>query len=534
MATKKSSSTSPEWSFSFRTDFYSDSDPDSDNNTDEFDQTRLINDLDLSLREETVLYKPNPFSIAKINAASRLHGAGAGDTLLQEPPTKARTSLKAKTAQPTLKGNILDGFKKQAERCQGHSLYVNALKPGVMISRPSATIEPRSGRPGKPSTKATNSPLPIKTATSSIRPKSVPFQMLFPKSKARIQPGTGMQSSNAAVVNVLPTIDNAPPLPSISSRSSASTCDTPRHDPTLVPGTTPSSHSPIPSNLGLERTHILTETQRTLTPIHDLVLPLIVPQPQGSQTLNPATNPQQPEFPLQLSGPLASSLLSSPNLSHHVKDNDKFPADNSVPLSLESVNRTTYIQTPALTSQAATPMPAYRLPISYKASVSAKVPRSTTGLENQKPKVRPLDSGPFSSPALLPSRPRDNFNADSRAFPISSMPLPMPLSSPVRPSDSYSYANASANASANSRSCALSETRVVPSRRLNLATSRHRFPGSGHGLQHCSQLQPQLQSRPGPPFQYDFQHPPQHQIQTEMEPIPTTHGSRSFSSHRRC
>ncbi|KAF8810928.1 hypothetical protein BYT27DRAFT_6472408 [Phlegmacium glaucopus] len=68
-----------DWVFNFRTRYASSDDSQSGSEPDDQElatakigASRLpINDLDLSTREEHVAYKPNPFSIAKINAAYR-------------------------------------------------------------------------------------------------------------------------------------------------------------------------------------------------------------------------------------------------------------------------------------------------------------------------------------------------------------------------------------------------------------------------------------------------------------------------------
>jgi hypothetical protein len=104
------------WSYNLRaakTNQDSDSDSDSNDNAAttnsafESEEARFLKDLDLSSREETVIYKPNPFSIAKINAASR--------------PTRASTPIIArrtsKPAQKKPQGRIVDSFNvKKKER----------------------------------------------------------------------------------------------------------------------------------------------------------------------------------------------------------------------------------------------------------------------------------------------------------------------------------------------------------------------------------------------------------------------------------
>ncbi|KAG6825676.1 hypothetical protein H0H92_002865 [Tricholoma furcatifolium] len=131
-----------EWSFSCRSapcNPYSDSD-DSDLVSDAAisglatnisEETRLMNDLDLSTREETVQYRPNPFSIAKINAASRSIASNMNSTKSQaqvtannyrtsNPPDAARKRHNGKNRNAHAKtrrdGNILDGFRKQSQK----------------------------------------------------------------------------------------------------------------------------------------------------------------------------------------------------------------------------------------------------------------------------------------------------------------------------------------------------------------------------------------------------------------------------------
>ncbi|KIK38907.1 hypothetical protein CY34DRAFT_364981 [Suillus luteus UH-Slu-Lm8-n1] len=104
------------WSFNHRTrahyTFDSESDPDSDEaETDSkvdlpSDDTRLIQELDISSRHETVDYKPNPWSIARINAVSRPPN--------KELPGQAISEDVRQKSQP--RGRIVDAFKVQAER----------------------------------------------------------------------------------------------------------------------------------------------------------------------------------------------------------------------------------------------------------------------------------------------------------------------------------------------------------------------------------------------------------------------------------
>ncbi|PPR02235.1 hypothetical protein CVT24_011462, partial [Panaeolus cyanescens] len=65
-----------DWAFNFRTSFAIDSDSDSDTeNALQNRDAELWKQLDLSGRQENVAFKPNPFTIAKINAANRMNSA---------------------------------------------------------------------------------------------------------------------------------------------------------------------------------------------------------------------------------------------------------------------------------------------------------------------------------------------------------------------------------------------------------------------------------------------------------------------------
>ncbi|KAJ3812354.1 hypothetical protein F5876DRAFT_74932 [Lentinula aff. lateritia] len=106
------------WSFNLRnhnldSDFDSDSDPDSDsgdaslNIAPASDETKLLNDFDLSTREETVIFKPNPFNIARINAASRAQKSIA---------SASRPDLLLTSKSGSAKGTIIDCFRLQAQK----------------------------------------------------------------------------------------------------------------------------------------------------------------------------------------------------------------------------------------------------------------------------------------------------------------------------------------------------------------------------------------------------------------------------------
>jgi hypothetical protein len=94
------------WSFNHRVagGYSSDSDSEAEANVPLAD-TRALQEMDLSTRQETVEYRPNPWSIAKINAVSR-----TSRPKLTEDKPRARTPPKPPTKR------IVEAFKKQAER----------------------------------------------------------------------------------------------------------------------------------------------------------------------------------------------------------------------------------------------------------------------------------------------------------------------------------------------------------------------------------------------------------------------------------
>jgi hypothetical protein len=125
---------SSDWSFNLRTLHPDDSD-DSDSEpqpTAVSDETQLLKDLDLSSRQESVDYKPNPWNIAKINAASRPNRP----SIVTAPANANVVTTKKKLKSP--KGRIVDSFKKQANRPSSSTCAklkgAAVLKPVVQTS----------------------------------------------------------------------------------------------------------------------------------------------------------------------------------------------------------------------------------------------------------------------------------------------------------------------------------------------------------------------------------------------------------------
>ena len=85
---------------------------------------RMMRDMDLSSRHETVEYHANPWSIARINAASR--------SSLAKPTPTARTPGPAPSLPKPQPKPIVEAFKKQAKRGlrEGQPIVRNVSNPG--------------------------------------------------------------------------------------------------------------------------------------------------------------------------------------------------------------------------------------------------------------------------------------------------------------------------------------------------------------------------------------------------------------------
>ena len=84
------------WVFSYRADTSEDNDSNSDCSAHEQSaESRLWLELDISSRKDTAVYKPNPFSIAKLNAIARSSAASTSrvpPVSLNPPPTPQKSS----------------------------------------------------------------------------------------------------------------------------------------------------------------------------------------------------------------------------------------------------------------------------------------------------------------------------------------------------------------------------------------------------------------------------------------------------------
>jgi len=100
---------------------------------------RLLREFDLSSRDETVEYRPNPWSIAKINAHLRTgpdHRVN-GATMETVLSTKAASSK----ATANRKGPIEAAFKKQADRARTTQYSATAKEESARKARPVPQID---------------------------------------------------------------------------------------------------------------------------------------------------------------------------------------------------------------------------------------------------------------------------------------------------------------------------------------------------------------------------------------------------------
>ncbi|KAF8656963.1 hypothetical protein AX16_002318 [Volvariella volvacea WC 439] len=157
------------WVFNIRRDgYFPDSDdsdtedatnPKSTTNEPSSEDARLMKEIDLGSREETVSYKPNPFSLAKINAATRAkpsindnsnatESSKATEKTYTITPTtssaKSKSSLTKPLAKPSKDGSIMDGLRRQAEKARIHQAQrdVPEPRPHTILATGSGALSP--------------------------------------------------------------------------------------------------------------------------------------------------------------------------------------------------------------------------------------------------------------------------------------------------------------------------------------------------------------------------------------------------------
>lgn len=100
------------------------------------DEAKLLQEMDLSSRKETVVYKPNPFSLAKIAAASRAKR-------LEPIPVSSNSSYKEPSvAQPAKKQQDPDICAQPAQHSDTYVTKSAADSRLTSYMRPKAKIHP--------------------------------------------------------------------------------------------------------------------------------------------------------------------------------------------------------------------------------------------------------------------------------------------------------------------------------------------------------------------------------------------------------
>ena len=175
--------TDTDWSFSLRSatsGFLDDADSDGDNEWNVGDSrtysclssnsSQTLQQIDLAAREDTAQYKPNPWSIARINAASRP----------QQLDTTITTVSKKPAAKKPPQGAIVDAFKRQAQKpnTKDSSAHANRRQPPSQKPALTSAVDVPSNSVSIPA----RSPTPIAHITStSANPLPIPSQPRIPQ-----------------------------------------------------------------------------------------------------------------------------------------------------------------------------------------------------------------------------------------------------------------------------------------------------------------------------------------------------------------
>ena len=147
IASKKRLEKHSDWAFDITTRFPASSDEDSESDSDQKLATTntgtgglLIDDLDLSKRGENVAYNPNPFSIAKINAAYRRQ-----TTTVQSPIQPVKPSDHNRATTNPGAGGLLIGdldLSKREENVAYNPNPYSIAKTNSAYRRQTTTVEP--------------------------------------------------------------------------------------------------------------------------------------------------------------------------------------------------------------------------------------------------------------------------------------------------------------------------------------------------------------------------------------------------------
>ena len=196
-----------DWAFDITTHFRAISDEDSESDSDQKlantnigDRPLLVDDLDLSKREDNAAYNPNPFSIAKINAAYRRQ-----TDIVQSPIKPVRPSDQKPATTNTGAGGLLVDDFDLSEREDN-----DAYKPNFFsIAKTNAAYRP-------PQASTVNGPVVQATQSVRLAKKSTQTQRLTKRSRTNSNQTTIMEGFKIQAMKK-PRINNAlqlrvPPL----------------------------------------------------------------------------------------------------------------------------------------------------------------------------------------------------------------------------------------------------------------------------------------------------------------------------------
>lgn len=179
--------TDTDWSFSLRsaTGFFDEAQSDDDNEENGGDartsshlssrSSQILQQIDLAAREDSAQYKPNPWSIARVNAASRSR--------------QPNVTLKSAPVEPTSKKlpqrAIVDAFKRQAQEPKTTTnSSAQANRPQIPSQKPASAST--IGASGGPVSASILSPTSIAHITTSVvDPVLIPSQLEIPQQHQR-------------------------------------------------------------------------------------------------------------------------------------------------------------------------------------------------------------------------------------------------------------------------------------------------------------------------------------------------------------
>jgi hypothetical protein len=146
IASKKRLEEHCDWAFDITTRFRASSDEDSDSDSgpklSTTTNTRLlIDDLDLSKRGENVAYNPNPFSIAKINAAYRRQTTTVQSPIQPARPSDHNPATSTNTGDARLLIDDLDLSKREDNAAYNPNPF-SIAKTNTTYRRQTNTVEP--------------------------------------------------------------------------------------------------------------------------------------------------------------------------------------------------------------------------------------------------------------------------------------------------------------------------------------------------------------------------------------------------------